>query len=247
MPFKNNALYGKIALVTGASGGLGAAIAQGLASAGAQVALHYKSTKPGIKADCIVQADLRKAGFEIPLLDQVKQALGPVDILVNCAASQDVAALQDMSTEAFGKMQDLNVASIFALSTEFARRLGPEAAKAATIINISSIEATRPALHHGAYATSKAALEMLTKSMALEYGPTGLRVNAVAPGLIAREGIEQAWPDGVGRWENACPLGRMGRPEDISNAVVFLASPAANFLNGTVLTVDGGMGVVPGW
>lgn len=239
-------LSGKTALVTGASGGLGAAIAAGLAKAGARVALHYNSTKPDAAGACIVQADLGQDGFETALLDTVEAQLGPVNILVNCAASQDVAALQDMPIDAFRRMQDMNVTAAFALSTEFARRLAP-AEMGAAIVNISSIEATRPGGHHGAYAASKAALEMLTKSMALEYGPFGLRVNAVAPGLIARPEIATAWPDGVGRWERACPLGRMGQPQDIANAVIFLASPAANFINGTVLTVDGGMGVVAGW
>ncbi len=243
---QGNDLTGKTALVTGASGGIGAAIADGLTKAGARVALHYNHTKPTVKGACIVRADLGQAGFERGLLDDAKAQIGAVDILVNCAASQDVGALADMSVDDFSQMQDLNVAAVFALSREFTRRLGDNA-DGATIVNISSIEATRPAQYHGAYATSKAALEMLTKSMALEYGATGLRVNAIAPGLIARDGIKNAWPDGVGRWENACPLGRMGQPEDIANAVVFLASDAASFINGTVLTIDGGMDVVAGW
>ncbi|MCP5038055.1 MAG: SDR family oxidoreductase, partial [Rhodobacteraceae bacterium] len=144
---------------------------------------------------------------------------------------------------AFSQMMSTNAGAAVSLSREFANRQKEGGA----IVNISSIEARRPALGHGAYATSKAALEMLTRAMALEFGPVGLRVNAIAPGLIEREGIKNAWPGGVARWQKTCPLGRMGRPEDIAEAAVFLASRAAGFVNGTVLTVDGGMSVVPGW
>lgn len=240
-------LHEKNALVTGVSGTIGAAIMGALQRAGAKVAGQYRGAAPRCKAACLVQADLSAPGFEAALLDRVNADLGPVDILVNCAAMQDVAPLHDMTPAGFSSMQAVNVTAAFALSAEFARRLTAEQAQDAAIVNISSIEGSRPAQGHGAYATSKAALEMLTKSMALEYGASGLRVNAVAPGLIARPGITDAWPEGVERWENACPLGRMGQPDDIANAVVFLASGQAGFIHGTVLTIDGGMFAVPGW
>ncbi|MCP5072407.1 MAG: SDR family oxidoreductase [Rhodobacteraceae bacterium] len=241
-------LAGKVALVTGASGTIGHAIAVGLAAAGADVALHFHTKQPetgfaGSGRVIAVQADLGASGFEKPLLDEVEKRLGCPGVLVNCAANQDMAVLADMPARAFSQMMSTNVGAAFSLSREFANRQKEGGA----IVNISSIEARRPALGHGAYATSKAALEMLTRAMALEFGPVGLRVNAIAPGLIEREGIKNAWPDGVSRWQKACPLGRMGRPEDIAEAAVFLASRAAGFVNGTVLTVDGGMSVVPGW
>ncbi len=245
MTSEHGDLTGKTALVTGASGTIGAAIVTLLAARGAKVAAQYNTKPPESKnsSHLEVQADLSSAGFEAELLDKVNQHLGIPDILVNNAAMQDVAMLAASDLAEFRRMQAVNIDAAFTLSREFAsRQTGP-----AAIINISSIEATRPASGHGAYAISKAALEMLTRSMALEFGPAGLRVNAIAPGLIAREGIEQDWPEGVARWEKSCPAGRMGHPSEIAEAVAFLASDAAGFINGTILTIDGGMSVVPGW
>ena len=122
-----------------------------------------------------------------------------------------------------------------------------EQGSSAAVINISSIEGSRPAPGHGHYSTSKAALEMLTKSAALEFGPIGLRVNAIAPGLIWRDGIEEGWPEGVKAWNAAAPLGRLVQPDDIANAVVFLSSDAAASITGIVLTIDCGLSIKPGW
>lgn len=252
----NKSLQGRTALVTGASGEIGAAIAIALANEGANLALHYHRNECGQIIEtiqknggkyCAVQADLGDPGFETGLLDRIENQLARPDILVNCAASQTLANIADMPDSNFSKMMQTNLNSVFALSREFANRLEKQQANHAAIVNISSIEATRPAIGHGHYATSKAALEMLTKSFALEYGHTGMRVNAVAPGLIVREGIKKDWPEGVNRWNSACPLGRMGTPGDVANAVVFLTSGFAGFINGTVLTIDGGMSATPGW
>ena len=246
----------RTALVTGASGGIGQAIALRLAKEGFKVALHYNKNQPAKTIQKISEdngicqafrADLTKSGFETNLLNAIKSDLGTPDILINNAAIQDIAPLQTMTRTQFDAMTDTNVGAVFSLSKEFAIRLTPQQAKHAAIINISSIEASRPAPGHAHYAASKAALEMLTKSFAFEYGKTGLRVNAIAPGLIFRQGIEQAWPQGVDSWNKACPLGRMGQPDDIANAVAFLISDAASFINGTVLTIDGGLSATPGW
>ena len=244
------------ALITGASGGIGSEIAKTLAANGAAVALHYNRNKPHHALDliqqydvnfCAVQADLDDENSHFALLDEAEEQITKPNILINCAACQDVAALAEMSLSQFNQMIKTNLTSVFALSREFASRITLMQSKTASIINISSIEARRPAPGHGHYATSKAALEMLTKAMALEYGPKGLRVNAIAPGLVQRDGIKEAWPDGVKRWNQTCPLGRMADTSDIANAVVFLASDAAKFITGTVLTVDGGMSATPGW
>ena len=246
----------KTVLITGASGGIGKQMAIAFVKQGANVALQYHTNKPTDAIEsiqqfdrkhCVIKTDICTNNFQAELLDQVESKLAKPDILVNCAANQDVATYDEMAVEQFEQMMKSNLTSTFALSREFANRLTPKSAKQASIINISSIEGSRPAMGHGHYATSKAAVEMLTKSMALEYGPKGLRVNAIAPGLVARDGIETDWPEGVKSWNSTCPMGRMANASDIANAAVFLASKEAAFINGTTITVDGGMSVTPGW
>ena len=113
------------------------------------------------------------------------------------------------------------------------------------IINISSIEATSPAFAHSHYSAAKAGAEQYTRSAALELAAHGIRVNAVAPGLVDRPGLAQDWPDGVKRWLERVPLARLGTVEDIADACLFLASPLARWITGATLTVDGGMLVAP--
>lgn len=115
-----------------------------------------------------------------------------------------------------------------------------------SITHIASIEATHPALH-AHYSASKAAVVAHARSAALEYGPYGIRVNTVSPGLIDRAGLAEAWPDGVRRWQQAVPTGRLGRPEDVGDACVFLASPMASWITGHDLVVDGGVSARPTW
>ena len=115
------------------------------------------------------------------------------------------------------------------------------------IVNIASIEGTDPAMGHSHYASSKAGLLMLTRSLTLEYGRRGIRVNAVSPGLIAREGIENDWPEGVASWHEHAPLERMGDAMDVADAVLFLLAPASRWISGINLVVDGGMSSVPRW
>jgi len=115
------------------------------------------------------------------------------------------------------------------------------------IVNIASIEGSEPAAGHGHYATSKAGLLMLTRAAALEYGPDGIRCNAISPGLIDRDGLAASWPEGVARWLDKVPLGRTGVATDVANAVLFLLSPAAHWISGANLVVDGGMSTVSRW
>jgi len=139
-----------------------------------------------------------------------------------------------------------NLDSAF-LVTQAAARHMRDHAVAGAIVNIASIEGSDPARGHSHYAASKAGLLMLTRACALEYGADGIRCNAVSPGLIERPGIEQAWPDGVARWQEKVPLGRMGDANDVADAVLFLLSPAARWISGTDLMVDGGMSSVSRW
>lgn len=247
--FQIEALAGKLALVTGASSGIGQFIARGLDDAGARVIVQYHKNKAGAEALTAslkhearsMQADLRNES-DIRRLFTSLAAGEKADILINCAAEQTLIELNAMTMAEWQSMQSTNVDAVFLLSQLFAAQ-----DNGGVIVNISSIEGSRPAVGHAHYSTSKAALEMLTKACAMEFGPSGIRVNAVAPGLIWREGIESGWPEGVNSWISAAPLGRLGQPGEIANAVVFLASDAACFITGAVLTVDGGMLVQPGW
>lgn len=117
----------------------------------------------------------------------------------------------------------------------------------ASVTHIASVEAGHPAPLHAHYAAAKAAVVMHARSAALEYGPYGIRVNTVSPGLVDRDGLEEEWPEGVRRWHAAVPTGRLGRPEDIGDACVFLASPMASWISGHDLVVDGGVSARPTW
>jgi 3-oxoacyl-[acyl-carrier protein] reductase len=121
------------------------------------------------------------------------------------------------------------------------------AATAGSVVAIASIEAVQPAPDHVAYGASKAALVQLVRGAAAELGPRDVRVNAVAPGLIARPGLERDWPEGVERWLAAAPLARLGTPSDVADACLFLASPLARWITGAVLVVDGGVLTRPTW
>jgi len=245
-------LEGMTALVTGGSGGLGSFIVTKLDEAGAAVAVHYHQNKSGAEAllqglqqpGISVGADLEKENEVRALFQSTREQLGPVSILVNCAAadSQNVVDLGSLSLETWASTQRTNVNAPLLLTQMFAAQgIG------GSVVNISSIEGNRPARGHGHYSASKAALEMLTKSSALEYGEAGVRVNAIAPGLIWRQDIEKNWPQGVASWKEAAPTGRLVQPEDIAMTVLFFASNASASITGTVLPVDMGMSIQPGW
>lgn len=245
-------LAGKTALVTGGSSGLGPHIVKLLDKAGASVAIHYRDQADAAaelsqalrNQSTVLQADLTDTTQINSLFKQARDALGDISILVNCAAvaSQSVTALSALEAEEWQRTMTANTTAPMLLTQALAAQgIG------GTVINISSIEGSRPAPGHAHYATSKAALEMLTKAAALEYGPGGVRVNAVAPGLIDRPGIESGWPEGVERWRSAAPLGRLVDPGDIAAAVVYLASPQASCISGQVLTVDCGLSAQPAW
>lgn len=242
---------GRSVLVTGSGRGIGAAIALRFAAAGADVAVHYRSSAEGAREvvggiealggkAVAHQADLTSESDVARLIDSAWSDLGGLDALVNNAGSYPLSPLTEMSGGEWSEVIDSNVRSVF-LCTQATANNWVEAGQRGAIVNIASIEGEAPAPMHSHYNAAKAAVIMLTRSSALELGPSGIRVNSVSPGLIWREGIEQDWADGVERWREAAPLGTMGRPEDVADACLFLCSPAARWITGANLRVDGGV------
>lgn len=250
-------LDGKVALVTGASGGIGRVIAQRLSDAGAAVAVHYHSNavsaaavaaslEQGGRRAIAVGADVARETDCAAMFSLIATTLGPVDIVVNNAADQGVHALADMPLAAFQAMMATNLDGIF-LTTRIAATTMIERGATGAIVNVVSIEGHSPASGHGHYATSKAGQLMFTRAAALEYGRHGIRVNSVSPGLINRTGLAEDWPAGVARWTSVAPLERLGDPHDVADAVLFLASPASRWITGADILVDGGISTRPTW
>ena len=244
-------LTGRVAVVTGASQGLGAGIATRFAAAGASVVVHYRRGREA--ADELV-AGIRQAGGTAvaigadlddearveSLFRQTLDKLGPVDILVNNAGQNfPLHPLLEISLAEWKAMFRDNLESMF-LCTRVAAAAMRERGGGA-IVNVGSISASNPASDHSHYNSAKAGVLVFTRSAAQELGPYGIRVNSVSPGLIHKDGIEEAWPEGVERWLGKVPLGRLGEPEDIADACLFLASPAARWISGQNLAVDGGV------
>lgn len=250
-------LSGRTAIVTGASGGIGAGIARRFGEAGASVVCHYHGNRDAAEAAAAaiaaaggkavaVHADVSRKAEAMALVAEAARQFGGADILVNNAGQQPVVMLADLAEGDWHAMMAANVAGPFLLLQALAEHLR-KAGRSGAVVNIASIEAHNPAPGHGHYATSKAALLMFTKAAALEFGAQGLRVNSISPGLIHRDGIEQGWPEGVARWKAAAALGRLGRPEDIADAALFMASDAARWISGADLVVDGGVSARPTW
>ncbi|HEX5466530.1 MAG TPA: glucose 1-dehydrogenase [Candidatus Limnocylindrales bacterium] len=252
-------LAGQVAIVTGASRGIGAGIALRLAEAGADVVVVHRSAASapaavtvaaGIEAlgrrGLVAEADLALTSAVEALFDRVMEAFGRIDILVNDAGLQPVADLLAMGVEEWDAIQAVNARGVF-LATQAAARRMIVAGEGGSIVDVASIEGLQPAFSHSHYAASKAAVIMHARAAALELGPHGIRVNAVAPGLIDTGDLTAAWPEGVERWHAAAPLGRLGTPADVADACLFLCSPAARWISGATLVVDGGVLAHPTW
>lgn len=246
-------LSGTIACVTGASGVIGRGIALRFAEAGAAVAVHHR--RPGAADDVVAAIEgaggrARAFAAELTddhachtLLDTVADWGGGLDALVNNAGIQPVEALGELTADSWRSMLDSTLTSAFSCTQAAARVMGD----GGSVTHIASIEARQPAPGHVHYSAAKAALVLHARGAALEYGPRGIRVNTVSPGLITRPGLTEDWPEGVERWHRAAPLGRLGTPADVGNACVFLASPLASWITGHDLVVDGGVTARPTW
>ncbi|MFI1729265.1 SDR family NAD(P)-dependent oxidoreductase [Streptomyces acidicola] len=248
-------LAGQVALVTGAGGGIGPGIALRFAAAGAAVALHHRARGVDDLVAGVRESGGRAIALRADLTDEdacarlVRDAAewggGRLTALVNNAGVQPVQALPGMTVADWRSVVDTNLSSVFACTQTAAEVM--RASGGGSVTHIASIEAGRPAPLHAHYCAAKAAVVMHARSAALEYGPYGIRVNTVSPGLIDRDGLEEDWPEGVRRWQQAVPTGRLGRPEDVGDACVFLASPMASWITGHDLVVDGGVSARPTW
>lgn len=222
-------LDGKVALVTGASRGLGAAMAAALTEAGARVV--------GVARTGEISADLEDREAVASLLDRA----GDVDILVNNAGIIRRADLLDYSDEDWDAVIEVNLRSVFALSRDFARRLVARKS-GGRIINVASMLSFQGGVRVVAYTAAKSGLLGLTRAMANELAPMGINVNAIAPGYMATDNTQALRDDPVRSRDILAriPAGRWGVPDDLKGAVVFLASPASEYVHGTVIAVDGG-------
>ena len=245
-------LDGRVALVTGGSRGIGAAICTELAAAGAEVSVNYARNASAANAVCdavreaggsahAVQGDVSTAEGAAALVDAVESDIGPIAVLVNNAGITRDDLIMRLSDDDWRSVIDTNLGGAFftcrALSRPMLKR------RAGAIVNITSIVGVHGNAGQTNYAASKAGLIGLTKSLAKELGGRGIRVNAIAPGYIATE-LTDALPDQAREAIlGGTPLGRLGEPADVARAVRFLCSDAAGFITGDVLAVDGGLGI----
>jgi 3-oxoacyl-[acyl-carrier protein] reductase len=245
-------LQGQVAVVTGASKGIGAAIAEHLAAAGASVVVNYAKSKAG--ADAVVervkkaegkavavQADVSQPDDIRRLFAETKKAFGKLDVLVNNAGLYEFAPLEAITPEHFHKLFDLNVLGLLLTTQEAAKHFGPTGG---SVINISSVVATAAPPQTSVYSATKAAVDAITRSLAQELGPRKIRVNAINPGMIETEGFHAAGISGSDFQkdvESRTPLGRIGQPGDIAPAAVYLASPDAVWITGETFYITGGL------
>ncbi|MDE0200726.1 MAG: SDR family NAD(P)-dependent oxidoreductase [Caldilineaceae bacterium] len=253
---------GKVALISGGSRGIGAGISKRFAEAGASVVVSYVQAEGAaqevveqIQATCgqahAIQADVSRADDVERLISQTVEGFGRLDVLVNNAGVYPLSPLLEMADDEWNHVLAANLTGTHNCTQRAARAMIELSARrndsesSGSIINISSIEAASTAFAHSHYTAEKAGVDQYTRNAALELGDKGIRVNAVAPGLIDRPGLAQAWPEGVKRWQSRVPLARLGTAEDIADACLFLASPLARWITGVTLAVDGGVLVAP--
>jgi 3-oxoacyl-[acyl-carrier protein] reductase len=244
-------LTGKVAVVTGASKGIGASIAEHFAADGAAVVVNYANSKSG--ADAVVKRITDKGGKAIAvkadvskpeeiafLFAETKKAYGKLDVLVNNAGIYEFGAIGTITPEHFHKQFDLNVLGLLLTTQEAVNLFGPEGG---SVLNISSIVGPMPAATGSVYSATKAAVDAITVALSIELGPKKIRVNSLNPGMVETEGLHTAGiveSDFRKHVEATTPLGRIGQPQDIATAAVFFASDDAGWITGQTLIAAGG-------
>ena len=236
-------------LVTGATGTLGRAVVERFSQAGATVGIHYRNDESTAKqlVDKFGGSTL-KADFDVAEVEEVCRTLVqdfPANIFILNASSQDVVAWDDLTIESFDAMYRNSLRANMALLLEAARHLKSSLYDNKVIVVIGSIEGIRPAHNHAAYATMKAALHHAATAAAHELGAFGIRVVAIAPGLIYREGLEKDWPEGVARWNAASALGRPVTAAEVADVIFDVTHQSA--LTGVTIPVDAGWSASPSW
>lgn len=247
----NKKLAGKVAVVTGASKGIGAGIALQLASDGASVVVNYSSSKES--ADKVVNEITQKGGKAIAvqgnmtqaddiehLFSETIKAFGHLDILINNAGIYEFKSLEEITPEHFYKMYDLNVLGLLMATKEAVKHFGE---KGGSIINIGSVAGTGKLANASVYSSTKAAVDAITRNLGQELGHRNIRVNSINPGLVETEGVHSiGYSEGEFRknFEAKTPLERMGQPSDIAPAVSFLASDDASWISCETLYISGG-------
>ncbi len=265
MDHSQNRLQGQIALVTGATSGIGAGVAVALAAAGAIVAVNHRGSADKaadvlrrielaggvalpVRADVSVEADV------VQMFDEVVRRHGRIDIVVANAGVQKDSALAEMSLRQWQAVIDINLTGQFLCAREAVRHFlkqdaSPASRSRGKIICMSSVHELIPWAGHVNYAASKGGVMQLMKSLALEVADRGIRVNGIAPGAIRTSINEAAWSDqdALAALLKLIPYGRIGESDDIARAAVWLASDEADYITGTTLFVDGGMSLYPGF
>jgi 3-oxoacyl-[acyl-carrier protein] reductase len=245
-------LKGKVAIVTGASKGIGAGIARSLAEAGASVVVNYASSRDGadrvvaqIKAAggkaIAVQGDVSKASDVKRVFDETKKAFGALDVLVNNAGVYEFGPLESVTEQEFHREFDINVLGTLLATQESLKHFGPNGG---SVINLSSVTSANPVPNSVVYSATKSAVDSITRSLAKELGARKIRVNAIAPGGVETEGTHRLGVIGSDFEKQliaGTPLGRIGQPDDIARLAVYLASDDAGWLTGERITASGGL------
>jgi len=246
-----SSLQGKVAVVTGASKGIGAAIARQLAAAGAAVVVNYDSSREGaakVVKEIVaaggqalaVQGSVAREADVKRLFDEAEARFGRVDVLVNNAGVYAFAPLEQVTEAEYRRQFDTNVLGTLLASREAARRIeGP-----GSIINLSSVVSENPLPGSSVYSATKGAVDAITQTLAKELGARGIRVNSIAPGPVRTEGFAQAGFEGSEAGQHlvaGTPLGRLGEPDDIARVALFLASEESAWLTGERISASGGL------
>lgn len=245
-------LKGKVAVVTGASKGIGAGIAKALGAAGASVVVNYASSKEGAESvvkeitsqggkAVAIQGNVSKTADVNRLFLETKKAFGSLDILVNNAGVYEFHPLEDVTEDEFHREFNTNVLGLILATREAVKYFGP---KGGSVINVGSVASTVTPPNSVVYTATKGAVDAVTRVLAKELGPKKIRVNSVNPGGVETEGTHTGGivgSDFEKQMVAQTPLGRFGKPEDIAPVAVFLASEASGWLTGELLTASGGL------